>query len=181
MGMHSKQENKTEASAYLSSKYLQCWQVCPCFIMEQKRLHPCGDWARLAGQESNANLRTMAYRTQSDDVLPAANAALLLLWSVERGDFKHRLGPEAAGLICSLKCHEKINAHALKTFTVPSEYFFFSFGFIVVLHDCVFATLFNCHSSRTESFRSFLPNICRTDHLKCTSVKKLFGAVIYLH
>ncbi len=119
MGMHSKQESKTEASAYLSSKYLQCWQVCPCFIMEQEKPHPCGNWARLAGQESSANLRTMSNRIQSDDVLPAANAALLLLWSMERGDFKHGLGPEAASLICSLKCHEKINAHALKTLQWP--------------------------------------------------------------
>lgn len=165
MGMHSKQESKTEASAYLSSKYLQCRQVCPCFIMEQEKPHPCGNWTRLAGQESSANLRTMSYRIQSDDVLPAANAALLLLWSMERGDFKHGLGPEAASLICSLKCHEKINAHALKAFAVASEYSFFSFGFFVVLHDCMFAFLFNRHSSSADGFRNFLPDSCRIDHL----------------
>ncbi len=75
--------------------------------MEQERPHPCENWASLAGQDSSANLRTIAYRIQSDDVLPDANAALLLLWSMERGDFKHGLGPEAASLICSLKCHER--------------------------------------------------------------------------
>ncbi len=113
--------------------------------MEQERPHPCENWASLAGQDSSANLRTIAYRIQSDDVLPDANAALLLLWSMERGDFKHGLGPEAASLICSLKCHEKINAHALKSFAVPSEYSFFTFGFFVVLHDCMFVFLFFMH------------------------------------
>lgn len=59
------------------------------FITELKGLHPHGDWVRLASQESSANLRTTACRTHSDDIVTAARSKLLLLWSIERGDFKH--------------------------------------------------------------------------------------------
>lgn len=139
MGMHSK-----KAFAYLSCKYFQCWQVCPCFITE----HPYGDWVRLASQESSANLRTTACRTRSDDIVAAARSTLLLLWSVGRGDFKHQPGPAEANLVRTTKTwHEKINAHALKIFAVPFAFSCFNCHKILCLFLSQTSTLKSGHSS----------------------------------